>query len=311
MHCIPLADDCGFSDSNVTAITRCIDANALRGASLMACGAAVEKAAVMLGGRLAQNPGLRLGVHLNLLEGSCSSDPTLIPLLANRDGTFRHSLGGLCLKLETAGKGKKSALAEQAALEWNAQVSKIHALLRAATGWDKVPLYLDGHQHVHAIPALLPALGTLLENITPVHVRIPEEPRYYCPAPSGLQAKGTIRRELLAFWGRSLRQFLAARGVTGPDFFIGAFCSGAMTLERMGAGLAKVHSLAYGNSTVEIMFHPGLPGEEEKIEATVTDVFSRFYAARERTTETNLLLSPAFRQALAKYDPSWQPSDSA
>ena len=308
MHCLPLADDCGISEANVAAIMRCIDAGALRGTSLMACGAALESGAAMLGRRMAENPALRAGAHLNLLEGRCTAAPDSVPLLADEQGRFRFSLGSLCLKLQTLSGRGRSALVGQIALEWHAQITTIHSLLKAATGWEDVPLYIDGHQHVHAIPALRPALGDVLGAVRAVHVRVPEEPRYSCPAPPALAVVGSLRRELLAYWGRSLRAFLAARHVPAPAYFIGGFCSGSMTQERLAAGLAAVAARAANDAVVEIMTHPGPAGDQAGNLAkgqAGTDTFSRFYAAPEREEEARMLLSPRFHQTLAKYDPTW------
>lgn len=300
MYCLPLADDCGISEANVATIMRCLDTGALRGTSLMARGEALESGAAMLGRRMAENPALRAGAHLNLLEGRCTAAPETVPLLADEQGRFRFSLGSLCLKLQTLSSRGRSALVGQVALEWHAQISAIHTLLKAATGWEDVPLYIDGHQHVHAIPALRPALGDVLGTVRTVHVRVPEEPRYSCPAPPALTVVGNLRRELLAFWGRSLRAFLAARRVPAPAYFIGGFCSGGMTMERLAAGLAAVAARAENDAVVEIMTHPGPAAAQAG-----TDTFSRFYAAPEREEEARMLLSPRFHQTLAKYDPTW------
>ena len=300
MYCLPLADDCGISEANVATIMQCLDAGALRGTSLMACGAALESGATMLGRRMVENPAIRAGAHLNLLEGRCTAAPETVPLLADEQGQFRLSLGSLCLKLHTLSRRDRSALIGQTALEWHAQITAIHTLLRVATGWEEVPLYLDGHQHVHAIPALRPALGEILGAVRIVHVRVPEEPRYLCPAPPALNFVGSLRRELLAFWGRSLRAFLAEHHIPAPASFIGGFCSGSMTQERLAAGLAAVAARAANDAVVEIMTHPG-PAEAQ----SGTDTFSRFYAAPEREEEARMLLSPRFHQTLAKYDPTW------
>ncbi len=300
MRCLPLADDCGVSNANTDAIAHCIDAGALAGASVLAAGAVFERGAAELGRRIAANPALRAGVHLNLLEGRATSPPEAVPLLADGHGNFRRSLAWMCFALPLLSARAKAAFNEQAALEWRAQIDAVRGPLFAAAG-KETPLYLDGHQHVHAVPTLRPALAAALEHCDVAHVRVPQEPRYACPAPLPLLLAGTARRELLAYWGRSLRPFLAQREIPAPDFFIGAFCSGSMNRARLQAGLAAVAAKTKAGDLVEIMFHPGgdaaLGG---------TGPFSRFYAAPEREEEKALLLSPDFRRALAKHDPSWQ-----
>lgn len=300
MYCLPLADDCGVSERNVLAIMRCLDAGALKGASVMANGAGVALAAAMLGDRLRDNPDIRVGVHLNLFEGRCVAPPHAIPLLADSEGNFRYSLGKLLLSLPLYSPARKTALAAQAALEWRAQVDVLRDLLCAAANQEDVPLYLDGHQHVHAIPALRPALAEVLDTYRFVHVRVPEETRYRCPTPPTLFLAGHLRRELLASWGRSLRRFLRSRGIAAPDFFVGAFASGRLTPEHLEAGLAAISSMTGDGTLVEIMVHPGgapdMPG---------TCSFAPFYHAPERIAEETMLLSPRFRKILARHDPSW------
>ncbi|MDR1489277.1 MAG: ChbG/HpnK family deacetylase [Desulfovibrio sp.] len=302
MRCLPLADDCGIGEKETEDILRCIDAKSLRGASLLANGSFTEKAAALMGRRLAADPGLRAGAHLNLLEGKCSAAPASVPLLADASGRFRHSLGGLCGRLLFLPAAEKKEFIEQTAREWLAQITRIRNLLCEASGLEEVPLYLDGHQHVHAIPALRPALARVLDAFRFVHVRSPEEPRYACPAPLSLRVVGTARRELLAHWGAGLRRFLTARGVSVPDFFIGGMCSGSMTGPRLEAGLAAVCARARSTDLVEIMFHPG--GADSG--GGGKDVFSAFYAAPERAVEKNLLLSREYRELLGLYDPQWR-----
>lgn len=304
MRCLPLADDCGVSPSNTQSIMHCIDSGALRGTSILASGDAVALAAVMLAERMRDNPRLKAGVHLNLLEGRCTAQPSSVPMLADRKGRFLHSLPVLCLRLARLSPKGKQAMLAQITLEWQAQIDLVTGLLREQTPAKDVIPYLDGHQHVHAIPALRPALIRILEANSVLHVRVPEEPRYTMPASASLFVVGTLRRELLSAWGRSLRPFLSRAGVRCPDFFLGAFCSGSMTSERLKAGLAKVHSLAgKANPLVEIMTHPGgyVPDEARPDD----DGFARFYAAPEREQEKQMLLSREYRDMLARFDMAW------
>lgn len=303
MRCLPLADDFGVSATNVDAIIRCIDAGSLLGTSLMANGVALDYGAARLGERLRKISHLRVGIHLNLLEGRCSASPDTVPLLADERGFFRYSLGRLCLALPFFSSRKKAAFIEQTTIEWLAQVHCVREAMRKTTQWADAPFYIDGHQHVHAIPLLWPALAAVIHSGPATHVRVPKELRYACPAPAFLQGAGTARRELLSIWGKSLKSSLDSLGVPTPDFFIGAFCSGAMTLERLQAGLAKTASYASCNALVEIMTHPGAQDTAQKNQ---TDLFSRFYAAPEREAETAMLLNPTFQQTLAKHDASWQ-----
>ncbi|MDR2801576.1 MAG: ChbG/HpnK family deacetylase, partial [Desulfovibrio sp.] len=124
MRCLPLADDCGIGEKGTEDIMRCIDAKSLCGASLLAGGPFAEKAAALMGQRLAADPGLRAGAHLNLQEGKCSASPSSVPLLADASGRFRHTLGSLCARLLFLPAPEKKELIEQTAREWLAQVTR-------------------------------------------------------------------------------------------------------------------------------------------------------------------------------------------
>lgn len=319
MRCLPLADDCGVSSANTESIFQCIDAGSLCGTSILACGEALDKAINGLAKRLQLNPALRVGVHLNLLEGYCTANPASVPLLVNSQGKFKYSLGKLYFKLLFASAPQKNKLLQQIAHEWQAQIELIQGKMQAACA-KSILFYLDGHQHVHAMPALRPALDKILSQYQFIHVRVPEEPRYYVPAPLPLQLTGTVRRELLAHWGRGLRAHLAKTGVAMPNYFIGAFASGAMNAQRLAAGLSKLENLAQKDDLVEIMFHPGGYSAEElqEIKAAMginngtnkgtnqntgesKDVFSAFYAAPQRDVEKSLLLSKQYQKLLKKH----------
>lgn len=301
MRCVPLADDCGISTTNVDAIIRCVDAGSLRGTALLACGNALQYAVDRLTERMRGKTPVMAGVHLNLFEGFCCAPQEQIPLLADDSGRFLHSLGSFYRTLYLAPKSKKNALMDQATIEWLAQIKRIRDLFSMVFGKEDTPLYLDGHQHVHAIPALRPALSAVLEQERFTHVRVPQEITYMYPSSVSLRIKGTARRELLALWGKQLRQFLDKRAVKAPHFFLGAFASGNMTIECVEAGLAAVAKQAGKNDMVEIMAHPGAHNPQNG-----TDLFGQFYSAPEREKETAMLLSPRFRQALMRHDPEWR-----
>ena len=354
MRCLPVADDCGVSSPVTEIILRCIDAKALRGTSVLAGGACAHEAAHALGMRLYRQPELAVGVHLNLLEGRCISAPADVPLLADDHGWFRHGLGSLWAAVTFGSGTKKAALLEQMIWECRAQVESVHAAVRAGwvTAWAAdhpeaepddapacPPCYLDGHLHIHSIPAFRPVLGALLEAYRFRHVRIPAELRQWMPAPLSLQLVGGMRRELLSVWGGGLRVFLQERGVAFPHFFAGAFASGGMTLPLLRESLAAIHERAPAvDALVEIMFHPSPaqgaipeggrvspppvacsvmssphPESPVSLHALPADAsiaarqrqLGAAYATPSRQAEGALLLSTEYQQLMARHDPSW------
>ncbi len=253
-----------------------------------------------------------VGVHLNLLEGRCIAPAKEVPLLVDARGNFRHSLGSLWAALTLSSRRSRMPLLDQIAREWHAQAD----LVREAAGRKEngCAVYLDGHLHVHVLPALRPILLELAASFPVCHVRIPIEPRHRPPAPLSLSAVGTVRRELLRAWAAPLRPLLARRGVPSPEVFIGAFCSGAMTAPRLEAGLTAVQSVSINtpaDAAVEIMFHPGGFSAEERADPTFASLpYAEFYTSPARRVEETLLLSSDFCPLLTTYGISRQENAS-
>ena len=316
MRCLPVADDCGVNRETSQAILRCLDSGALRGTSLLANGEDAAEAAAALVARHRNGTGLEIGVHLNLLEGNAVAPAAELPLLVDAQGRFRHTLFSLWALLTRSSRATKAQALAQVGVEFSAQIERVQALLAAGESQNKapgenpasgagVPLYVDGHLHVHTLPALVPVLDSLLARYPVTRVRVPAEARYYVPAGPALQLVGTVRRELLSYWSGPLRTLLRRRGVAASAFFIGAFCSGQMTLPRLRAGLEQVRRLdASGQGLVEIMFHPGAdlhPGGT----GGSTSKYHAFYASPARQAEREMLLSMEFQDLMRQYDPEW------
>ncbi len=332
MRCLPVADDCGISPGITRAILRGIDSGALRGTSILAGGANTLEAALALAARrrgMATPP--EIGIHLNLLEGNASAPARDIPLLADERGIFRHSLASLWAALAFSSRRKKEALLTQVEREFSAQIECVQSLLcpnipeedtsaanngivppgevhapggSARRAPATPPLYLDGHLHVHALPALRPVLESLLQRYSVARVRVPREPRFLPPVPLALCITGTLRRELLSFWSGPLRALLRRYGVTVPDFFLGAFCSGSMTLPRLRAGLARVRALARrDDALVEIMLHPG---EQAPVDTNAPGLsYAAFYRSPAREAEARMLFSAEYHHLMRLYDSCW------
>ena len=300
MQILTHADDCGLSRGITRAILDCAQAGVLLGASVMAGGDCADESARELERIIPVRQGLPVvGIHLNLLEGRSLLPPERLPKLVRPDGVFRHSLGSLCLALAVPFSRSRQALLDEIAAEWEAQATRVQTAAPLSR------LYLDGHLHVHILPALRPVLFSLLDKFPIDYVRVPAEPRYTLPAPFALQLTGNLRRELLRLWSAGLSAELRKRGVRTPDCFIGAFCSGSMTLPRLAAGLAHADKSLDGDGLVEIMLHPGGFGpDDESVSRSLA--YREFYRAPERNEEYSLLRSPEFHQLMRRYDKDWQ-----
>ncbi len=212
------ADDFGLSLAVNEGIERAYRDGVLTHASLMVFGDAAADAVA----RARRLPGLRVGLHLVVIEGRGS------------DGCHIGS-GQFGLGLRYA--WRRRALAD----EIRAQFAAF-----AATG---LPLsHADAHKHMH----LHPVVGALLVRIGRefglCRVRVPREPAAVmarCGVPATLGA-----RALFAGAGVLRRQVRAA-GMRAPDAVFGLAWSGHMTEMRL---LRLLPLLPAGD--VELYFHP-------------------------------------------------------
>ncbi len=226
------ADDFGLTESVNEAVELAHRAGALTSASLMVAGPAAADAVR----RARALPGLRVGLHLVVVEGPAVLPPAEIPDLVDAAGQFPSDQLRLGI-----GYFFRPRIRRQLAAEIRAQFAAF-----AATG-----LRLDhanAHKHMH----LHPTVGRLLIEIgrdfgLPA-IRIPAEP------PAVLAACGTRVRlgdRALYRWTWLLRRQARAAGLATNDHCFGVAWSGHMTTERVRRLLTVLP-----DGVSEIYFHP-------------------------------------------------------
>jgi predicted glycoside hydrolase/deacetylase ChbG (UPF0249 family) len=321
------ADDCGLGRGISEDILFCLERGPLNSTTLMAGGDYAAEAADALNAV----PGIRVSLHLNLLEGRPAAPPASVAPLVDGNGFFRYGPGALYAALRLLPPRRKRALLSAIRTEFSAQADWFLSRIRPAGG-DASPrhadaavhatgeqsalpdrsgqgraapprplLRLDGHLHVHALPLLKDVLRAFIREYRPEYVRLPLEPRHLPPAPPRLLLAGGLRRELLAFWAASLRGLLDAEGIGHNRFLSGVFAGGGLTLPRLRASLAAVRRAAGqdGRGILEIMCHPGRLGPDET-GAAVKPAFRDFYLSPARAAEKAVLLSPELPALLAE-----------
>ena len=138
MKIITNADDLGLSPGVDHAIFELMSEGLVTSATMLANGRSVSAAAL----RLKEFPLCSFGAHLNLTEFAPLGGGAGLARLLDSQGRF-------CGNVRAA--GSLWALREAVYQEWCAQVEYLLHL--------GVPVsHLDGHHHVHTIPALFPAL---------------------------------------------------------------------------------------------------------------------------------------------------------
>ena len=180
--------------------------------------------------------GLRVGLHLVLVDGRPVLAPERVPDLVDSQGLFRQSLLRASIAFLLS-----PAVRRQLAMEIEAQFD---AFARMGLALDHV----NAHRHVH----LHPVVARLLLRIGARHgakaMRVPVEP---APVLAEVEAGSRARAPGVGAWAQLLRRRFAAAGMTTPDQVFGLAWSGAMTSSRL-AGL--IAHLPEGLS--EIYLHP-------------------------------------------------------
>lgn len=115
----------------------------------------------------------------------------------------------------------------------------------------RLPDYLDGHQHVHALPQVRSAVLDAIQS------RWPAGTRPYLRRPDRLADFGdsAFKGAIVRFASAGFSRRLAAHGLTGPDWFAGlySFAPRADYRALMRRWLARMPQ------TGLIMCHPGQP----------------------------------------------------
>ena len=234
-------------------------------ASLMVAGAAAADAIE----RAKRLPGLRVGLHLVVIEGPAVLPPDEIPRLVGADGQFSSDQAAL---------GVRYFFDPRVRRQLRREIAAQYAAF-AATG-----LRLDhanAHKHMH----LHPTVGRILieegRRYGLPAIRIPAEPPAVMASLGRAQSRGD--RALYRFTGVLRRQARQA-GLRTTDHVFGLGWSGHMTADRL-LRLAPV--LPPGLS--EIYFHP----------ATERDAaIARLMPAYEHAAELEALLDPRVARAL-------------
>ena len=150
------ADDFGITVEQSKAILELSDAcdghGALSSMSMFANSPAFNECAELV--RPFVDAGkIKLGLHLNIVEGHPVSNPDDVPLLVNERGTFSHSFTGY-LMASMLRTGDRDGIREQLAREFSEQIKRY---LEAFPD-QRRNLRVDTHQHTHMVPLVHDAL---------------------------------------------------------------------------------------------------------------------------------------------------------
>ncbi len=236
-------DDFGLTGAVNDGILEAYDRGLLRSTSLIVSGIAAEDAARAV----RRSPGLDVGLHATLVEERPVLPPGRIPSLVT-DGRFLPDFRSVALRY-AVGRWRPAEACAEIAAQWD-RLAELGLLAS----------HCDGHQHLHLLPGLLPAV---VEQARARGIRFvrshPVEPVW--------RGEPFVRRcEFFVLAGISaLSRWRAHRsGAEVPSFVTVGFSSagGTLTRARLLEILDRLREPAH--PVVEVMLHPGRADAETR-----------------------------------------------
>lgn len=230
---IVTSDDFGAAVEVNEAVETAHRQGILTAASLMVAAPAAADAVA----RAKTMPGLGVGLHLVLVEGTPMLAPENLPDLVDASGRFRTDMAAMGWAIFARPKVR-----QQLAAEITAQFEAF-----AATG---LPLdHVNAHKHYHLHPTIAGLVLKIGARFGMRAMRAPVEPLAVLERVEPVRHDVTAR--IAGLWARRLRGKLRSRGIRVPDQVFGLAWSGGMTGERVAV---LIENLPTG--VTEIYSHP-------------------------------------------------------
>lgn len=242
------ADDFGISRGVNAAIKQAYEEGILNSASIMVnqkYAAEAEEAAKNM-------PELETGLHINLTNETPAADPKDIPLLVNEEGKLKNGFVNLLLLSFLHPR----ELQRQAETEIRAQIKKyLQSGLKLS--------HIDGHRHVHLIPAVFKVVQKLCKEYGIGRVRVMNENIF-----------NTVRQNKSKSWlfdgglvkYAVLRSLCFWNGYKSDVYFYTILYTCKISREQF-----ENVRIPHGYKAVEIMIHPGSPDIDKKYPEDVWD----------------------------------------
>ena len=230
-----------------------------------------------------------ISVHVNLMEGSCLSDPKDLPDLVDEKGHFQISWEKLFFVSYLPSRNRfKKQLKKEIELQ-------IKAVAGAFSELNLQELRIDSHQHTHMIPVVAEALFEVLEEQgwKASYIRDAKEPFFVFLKKTSLYK--TYRPV------NFVKQKRFRNAGMKPMYLWGLIMSGHMDEERIRQLLPNMEKKAEHNGRMlEILFHPGQVLREE-----ISDEFSQedaiaFHVSPDRSVEKQAVYALDLAQKVRK-----------
>ncbi len=179
--------------------------------------------------------GLRVGLHLVLVEGRSVLPAADLPDLVDASGRFRPGMAWAAAKMSVLPAARRQLWAEVAA--------QFAAFRATGLALDHV----NAHKHFHLHPTILDAILAIGRDFGLRAIRIPAEPARVIAAIEPSSRRALI--EPLRLGAAMMRRKAGRAGVAFPDQVFGLAWSGAMSaariaalLERLPAGVSEIYT---------------------------------------------------------------------
>ena len=256
------ADDLGLSRAVTKGVLEAHRKGVVRSAGLLVTYPASPEAAAEA--RLERD--LEVGLHIDLVGGEPSSDPSQVRSLCDAEGRF-YPLTELTKRLFTG-----RVRANEIAIELRAQVER-------ARSWGIPALAWDSHRHVHLMPPVARVVGAVAKEMGARWVR------------RGFARGATLVPKQAALSLSTLVSQLGLRGIPGNDWFLD------VTYVRPRLDAEAVALLAMRGGVGEISSHPGYIDDDLRHADSLVEP---------REYDLELLTDPLLLEALGRDAVSWR-----
>lgn len=235
------ADDFGLHSAINEGIIVGHTKGAITSTSILASGAAFNEAVEMA----KEYPALGIGIHIALVGGIAPvSDPSEIPSLVTKDGVFVDNYVEFMKRIYSG-----SINYDEVRKEITNQVSKIMDSGIHVT-------HIDGHQHMHVLPSILPIVLEQAVQHDIKAIRVPNEKVTFL---NGVHNPVRIIGKCgLSTVAAQALPTIRGMGIHSTLFFWGMINGGCLCESEVLSILKQVSSLS---GTHEIMTHPGINNE--------------------------------------------------
>lgn len=275
------ADDFALSINSSKDIIKCIQHNKLNSISIIPNMKCFNESMRLL---KKEKTNIDISVHLNFLEGQSISNKKEVKHLVNEKGYFK--LSWIQLFLLSYNPFEYNEIKKELKLEIKNQIETLKPHISN--------LRIDSHQHTHMIPIVFKSLIEVIEenNYKVEYIRIPEE--YTTPYLKNLKKhhlyniRNILCHIILNTLSKNKKKILRNKKINYQSLF-GVILSGNMDKKIVDILINDFIKKAK-NSSLEILFHPGIVTTEELTEEFNKKSFNKFHTSNNRKKEYETIM---------------------